>query len=283
MPYTKRVDRHHPSCLIFLIDQSASMLDPIAGGAVSKAAAVAEQLNGILYELIQRCSKAHGEPPRPYFAAAVIGYGTEEDGTPNVGSRLSPQLTERSHLVWTTDLALNPLRLEQRERKGPGGDSISFRFPVWIDPFAHGGTPMCTGLNIAGRLARGWIDTYPDSFPPIIVNLTDGESTDGDPREWAERIKGLQTSDGSVLLFNVGITSEVATPVMFPAAQDQVQDRFGRVLFEMSSVLPEFMATAAQRQGFQVEAGARGFGLNADLRSMITFLNIGTSVAHLLR
>ena len=40
---------------------------------------------------------------------------------------------------------------------------------------------------------------------------------------------------------------------------------------------------AAHAQGFNVGPGARGFGVNADFRSVVTFLNIGTSIGHLLR
>jgi hypothetical protein len=32
-----------------------------------------------------------------------------------------------------------------------------------------------------------------------------------------------------------------------------------------------------------VESNSRGFGSNADFRSVVTFLNVGTSVGHLLR
>lgn len=282
MTYTRRVDRNSPGCLIFMIDQSASMSERISGGDLSKASAVAEQLNGILYELIQRCSKSHGEPPRPYFGVAVLGYCTDGSGNPIVGSRLTGQLLGKE-LVWTTDLALNPLRLEQRERTNAAGQRATFRFPVWIDAFADGGTPMCNAFDAVGRIARSWVDQYPDGFPPIVLNLSDGESTDGDPAEWARRLTSLRTSDGNVLLFNIGISTAALPPTMFPNSSAGINDPYGRALFEISSPLPEFMLTAAKQQGFQVEQGARGFGLNADLRSLMTFLNIGTSVGHLLR
>ena len=43
------------------------------------------------------------------------------------------------------------------------------------------------------------------------------------------------------------------------------------------------MIEAARAQGFDVQAGARGFGCNADLRSVVTFLNVGTAVGRALR
>lgn len=282
MAYTTRIDRNSPGCLIFLIDQSTSMSEPIAGAEQSKASAVADQLNGILFELIQRCSKAHGEAPRPYFSVAVIGYGTTQDGQPVIGSCLPEKIADR-FLVTTTDLAYNPKRLEQRQRTLPSGQTTTFRFPVWIDAKAEGGTPMCATLNLAGQLVRSWIDDHPNGFPPIVINLTDGESTDGDPAGWAQRVRGLKTADGAVLLFNVAISSQDAKPVMFPSRVDGITDRYGQGLFAMSSELPEFMRDAARQGGFAVDPGARGFAMNANFQSVMTFLNIGTQVTQLLR
>lgn len=263
------------------------MSDNMAGSSTSKAVAVAEQLNGILFELIQRCSKSHSEPPRPYFGVSVVGYNTDQSGRALVGSRLSGGLSNQS-MVWTTDLALNPLRIEERLRKDadPDATAIRYKSPVWLDPVAGGGTPMCQALDMAGRTIRSWVDSYPDGFPPIVINLTDGESTDGNPHDWAERIRGLSTTDGNVLLFNVGISSGGASsPVMFPSNANSVAPGFGRSLFEMSSELPRFMLDAARAsQGFSVPDGARGFALDADLRAVMTFLNVGTmSFGSLLR
>jgi hypothetical protein len=282
MAYTQRVDRHNPSCIIFLVDQSQSMSDQIGGAAVSKATAVADQINGTLFELVQRCSKSHDEPPRRYFGVSVIGYDTDSSGTPLVGSIFGGDLAGWE-MAWTTDLALHPLRIEERTRVQEDGQTVSYRSPIWVDPRAGFGTPMCAALNLAGRTVKGWIDQYPNSFPPIVVNLTDGESTDGDPTVWAERIQRLATSDGQTLLFNIGVSSDGRQPLMFPSDKSQVSGRYGQTLFEMSSPLPPMMLEAASRQGYPVTAGARGFGLDADMRAVMTFLNIGTSVGHLLR
>jgi hypothetical protein len=280
--YVQRVDRLRPGCLIFLVDQSHSMSEPLAGAGQSKASAVAEQLNVLIYELIQRCTKSHHEAPRPYFGVAVVGYGTTMEGVSEVGSRLGGALAGRD-FVWTTDLALNPLRLEERVRVNPDGGRFNYRFPVWIDPHAIGGTPMCEAAGVAGRLVRSWVDRYPDSFPPIVINLTDGEATDGDPLTWSERIRSLRTSDGNVLMFNIGLAMTAETPMLFPDDVSQISSSFGKLLYEMSSPLPGPMFEVAMRQGFEPRPGARGFGMNADVRSVISFLNVGTSVGHLLR
>jgi hypothetical protein len=67
------ISRTNPSCFIFLVDQSASMVDPIAEAGGSKAEVVADALNRLLTELAIRCAKEEGV--RDYFHVAVIGYG----------------------------------------------------------------------------------------------------------------------------------------------------------------------------------------------------------------
>ncbi len=101
---------------------------------------------------------------------------------------------------------------------------------------------------------------------------------------WADRITSLATSDGNLLLFNIMLTGGMnSNPVMFPNNRQLFRDHSGQTLFDMSSELPEVMRAAAVRQGYPAEAGARGMSMNADFRAVVSFLNVGTSVGHLLR
>ncbi|MDH3681451.1 MAG: VWA domain-containing protein [Acidimicrobiia bacterium] len=279
--YEQRIDRQHPGAIVFLVDQSESMGDGITGMPLTKATTVADQLNGLLFELVQRCTKAIGEPPRPYFAVAIIGYGTDQNGNPLVGSVLQGALAD-DWWAWTTDLAQHPLRIEERERAVEGAPPQKYVMPVWVDPFAGGGTPMCTALDNAGRLVRAWCDEYPAAFPPIVINLSDGESTDGSPSQWADRLRSLHTDDGNVLFFNLGIGGDDKMR-LFDERAPSTASPHTMLLWEMSSELPEFMIEVARSQGFQISPGARGFGANADFRNVVSFLNVGTSVGHLLR
>jgi hypothetical protein len=280
MPYESRVDRNNPSSLIFMVDQSASMADPIWGAEVSRAGAVTEQLNWLLYELVQRCTKSLTGPPWPYFGVAIFGYRTDQAGNSIVKSLLGGALADQQW-VWTTDLAQHPLRIEERTNRTSDTGGQRYSAPVWIEAAAEGGTPMCEAMHHAGRLARSWIEAYPKSFPPIVINLSDGEPTDGDPSEWARRLQGLSTADGNLLLFNLDIGSGQST--LFPHELAPGVSPYARKMFEMSSPLPEMMVKAAQAQGYPAVLGSRGFGMNADFRSVVTFLNVGTSVQHLLR
>lgn len=279
MTYERQVDRDHPSLIVVMVDQSYSMVDPLGAQARSKRDAVADILNGMLYELVLRCVKSPQEGPRPYFAVAIVGYRTTDTGSPIVESGFSPPLSD-ADVAWTPDLAGNPLRVESRPAPSGSGEISS---PVWVEPKASGGTPMCAAFDRAGQLVAGWLQQFPASFPPIVLNLTDGESTDGDPTEWAARLRGLRSDDGAVLLFNLHLSDHDQVPVLFPSSGDELPDELSVRLFDMSSPLPQFMIDAAAAQGVPARSGARGFGFNADMKSVMTFLNVGTSVGKVLR
>ena len=57
MPYEMQIDRANPGCIIFLVDQSNSMLDGIAGTARPKLDTVATAINRFFAELITSCEK----------------------------------------------------------------------------------------------------------------------------------------------------------------------------------------------------------------------------------
>ncbi|MCS6859071.1 MAG: hypothetical protein NZT92_01975 [Abditibacteriales bacterium] len=278
MPYTAEISRANPSCFLFLIDQSGSMSDPFGAGEPNrrKADGVADAINRLLQNLVIKCTRDEGV--RDYYHVGVIGYGA------TVGAAFGGALTGRE-LVPISEIANAPTRLEQRTRKiedGVGGlVEQPVRFPIWFDPVANGGTPMCQALSRARSIVQEWVDAHPFCFPPIVINITDGEATDGDPTTAAEAIKSISTSDGNVLLFNVHISSQRAQPIEFPDNEGSLPDEYARLLFRMSSVMPDFMRDIVQREGIAVSGNTRGFVFNADIIAVIRFLDIGTRPSNL--
>ncbi|HEU5428924.1 MAG TPA: hypothetical protein VFU74_18735 [Actinocrinis sp.] len=280
MAYSVEISRANPTCFVFLLDQSTSMEDPIVAGGEGtpkrKADAVADALNRLLFELSLKCAKEEGV--RDYFHVAVLGYGAR------IGSAFGGALAGRD-LVPLSQVADNPLRVEERAKKVPDGAGglveTTARFPVWVDPVANGGTPMTQALGQAAALVERWVGERPGSFPPIVINLTDGESTDGDPAEPAARLRSLATADGSVLVFNLHVSAGQAAPIVFPASEANLPDDFARLLFGMSSPLPPHMLRYASTQGIAVGEGSRGFVFNADITSVVQFLDIGTRATDL--
>jgi uncharacterized protein YegL len=277
MPYTAEISRSAPSCFLFLVDQSGSMEDDWSGEAgKQKADGLATIVNRLLQNLVLKCAKSEGV--RDYYHVGVIGYGQ------TVGPAFTGPLAGRE-MVPVSEIADSPARIEERARKvddGVGGlVDQTVKFPVWFDPVARGGTPMRQALTQAHAILSGWTAQHADGFPPIVINITDGESTDGDPSQPAEALTSLATSDGAVLLFNIHLSDKQAQPIQFPDGADALPDQHARLLFGMSSPLPSFMRGVAQQEGFAVSDGARGFVFNADMVSLIQFLDIGTRPSNL--
>jgi hypothetical protein len=271
MPYSAEISRANPTCFLFLIDQSRSMLQPMAGApGKTKAEAVADAINHLLYTLVLRCVWGNNVLDR--FHVGVIGYGL------HVSAALGGNLAGRD-LVPIGELARNPLRVEQRPQPGDGGTAgQTIRFPIWFEPTADGNTPMCATLNRAGTLLAGFLVDHPDSFPPIVINITDGKANDGDPEPLAGRLKQLSSTDGGVLLFNLHLSEKSGERIEFPDQEASLPDPFARLLFRMSSPLPPALWAAAREKGLRAGPGTRGFVFNADLDSVIRSLDIGTRV-----
>lgn len=148
--------------------------------------------------------------------------------------------------------------------------------PVWLDPVSDGGTPMVRALQVATKVVTAWTARFRDSFPPIVINLTDGVSTDGDPRQAAAALRSTRTDDGQVLLFNVHLSGGPVGEVAFPSSAKSLPDAYATMLFEMSSELPAQLAEAAGVAGYRIGPGARGFLYNAKAVAVTEFLDIGT-------
>jgi hypothetical protein len=279
MPYTAEISRNNPTLFTFLIDQSGSMGDPIPGEPNRKKAdALADAINRLLQNLVIRCAKEEGV--RDYFSVCVIGYGDK------VGPAFSGPLAGRE-LVPISDVGNQPARVEQKTKKsddGAGGImEQSVRMPVWFDPIAGGGTPMCNALSQAHTAVQGWLAQHPNCFPPVVIHITDGESTDGDPTQAMQALTNLTSSDGNVLLFNIHVTSESSsTPIAFPDSAANLPNQYARLLFECASPLTDTMRAAAISQhGMNLSEGARGYVFNADMVLVVQALDIGTRPSNL--
>lgn len=274
--YSAELSRANPTCFVFLLDQSGSMADQIGGGEQSKNQVVADAINRLLSELAIKCAKEEGV--RDYFYVSVIGYGK------SVGPALAGTLAGKD-LVPISAVAESPARLEERVKKIPDGAGglveQQVKFPIWVDPVANGGTPMSNALTVAQSIVSMWIKEHPGCFPPIVLNLTDGESTDGDPTFPAQALQALTSTDGNVLLFNLHVSSDDSPATSFPESDAALPNKYARTLFNMSSVLPNHMRTYALQQGFPVSGDTRGFVFNADVTSIVQFLDIGTRASDL--
>lgn len=271
MSYSAEISRDNPTAILFVIDQSGSMDERMARGK-SKADFVADVLNKTIYTLVTNCTKADGV--RNYFDIGVIGYGGRGVGA-GLGGPLSGSIF---HPI--TALATSPLRVEDRTRVEDDGAGGVFerriKFPVWFEPTSSGGTPMSAALTKAAEELVGWCDAHPNCYPPTILHVTDGASTDGTPDAIAAAIQQISTADGECLLFNIHVSTELGETVKFPNSSHALTDSYARLLFGMSSVLPDHVARIAADKGYPMAEGARGFMFNADPKDITNFFDIGT-------
>src|SRR5262249_3894486 len=258
--YSAQITRANPTCLVLLIDQSGSMSDPFSNDAVMKKSDfVAEVVNHTLHDLVIRCTKT--EEVRNYYHVSVIGYGRR------VGPAFSGPL-EKRQLAPIAEIADYPLHVKSSYKRVPDGAGswleVPVRFPVWLNPAADGKTPMCEALAQVRSILHSWLAEHPSGFPPTVLHLTDGESSDGDPSELGRQIMSLGTDDGTVLLFNCHISSRRGSKIEYPIDEARLPDGFARTLFQMSSQLPPNFLAAATQLGVQATPGSKGFVFNAD-------------------
>jgi hypothetical protein len=217
---------------------------------------------------------------RRYYQIGVIGYNNA------VNPVLQGSLAEKE-LVWIDELYQNPIRVEERMKKEPDGAGgvieVKTKFPIWIDPVANGQTHMCEALSRAKDILEPWVKEYPYSYPPTVINLTDGEANDGDPRPAAQALKSLATQDGNVILLTLHVSSnQVMKQAFFPNTAEGLPDDPSRVMYEMSSLLTENMIRTAQElHNLTLPEGSKGIVYNAPIESIVYALDIGTRPANL--
>lgn len=276
MPYRKPISASNPILFVFLLDQSGSMSEPFDNSNISKAQGIADIVNRLLSEFTLQGRV--GDKVRDYCYISIIGYGSSSD---SVSPAFSGELANKE-IVPISQIAATPLRIEDRRKTVPDGAGgvveILLQVPIWIEPIAGTDTPMVRAFESAENLIKKWIQRNPNSFPPIVINISDGEATDGDPSPYAERIKNLQTDDGNVLLFNCFVSSAKAETILFPSNSGVLKDTFSKKLFEMSSTLPLPMVQEVQALlGFHIGNNSRGFAYQSDKDKITQFLGIITS------
>lgn len=276
MVYTAEISRRQATAFVFVIDQSGSMKNKMPSGA-TKADFVADVLNKTLANLVVRSTKSDGV--RDYFDVGVIAYGGKGVG-PGFGGKLSDDLLHR-----LSDVAAHPIRVEDRTKKvdDGAGDLVeqSIKFPVWFEPKSAGGTPMCEALRQTAAALVDWCEGHADSYPPTVIHVTDGESTDGDPEQIGRQLQEIATNDGNVLVFNLHIDVSEGTGLMFPASEQVLPDEHSRRLFRMSSDMPSHLSKIASQAGYPATEESRFFGYKAGTEGIVDFFDIGTRASEL--
>ena len=283
--YSKKITRNQPALITVLLDVSNSMNSEWGSSGKSLAAGAMYAVNRTIRDLLFNACIPEGEVLN-YINLAVYGYGTGEDGNgvswrlgklsePSTGYALAEDWAGSQHRMETIDLG----RLADNAQI-----ARSQKLPIWVEEEATGWTPMCAGFNKAASVVKTHIANFPSSFPPIVINITDGQPTDhnGDYsnlQKAALHIKQQETEDGNALLFNVHLDQDGEQfTIMFPDSPPQ-HSEYARELAKCSSILPAEMTKQGRKElKIDIPESAYGYCLNADFQSLVAFLKIGTTV-----
>lgn len=280
--YSRPITHTSRTAFLFAIDCSGSMRETIRFNSMpmSKAEAVALVTNYMIDELVERARRHDGV--RNYYDIGVIGYSGE-------GVRsLLPQSGGGDALVAVDRLVehMPPLcRMDFDQRLPDGRQTIAeFDLHRWIEPVSTGLTPMYEALMEVRDTLRRWCLRQENaaSFPPVVFNITDGESSDStceDLCDMARQIRRTGTADGATLLINIHLSTDAArSAVIFPSSDEACgEDRYSRLLFDMASTMPAVFDDAIRSSvGGLSLPPYRGMAYNASVAQLLTVLDIGS-------
>ena len=278
--YERRITRRNRGAILIAIDCSMSMSERIMFNSLNltKAEAVALICNYTLDELLSMATR-EGHV-RNYYDIAVLGYcGSEVSSmlpTPEDGFVAIDKLAQYS------PTAKNYCFDQYHNGKRAGGTLFSLH--PWIQPMSSGSTPMYKALVRIHELVAEWCQRPEnrDSFPPIVVNITDGEFSDGSSDDMltiADYIRDTSTLHGHTLLFNIHLsTNKCDGHLAFPENEHFYSIcPYRRTLFHMSSILPTNLEPRIRELRALGSCGPyRCVAFNASINELFMILNIGS-------
>jgi uncharacterized protein YegL len=277
MPYKKQVGTPHPGLFIILIDQSGSMNAPFENGK-SRAEVAALAVNRCIQSILQRCKVMEQTKDRCYLV--VIGYGAPTVNPKAAGQNsyliVGGKISEVEKQIARTETIKKAAKVSDGAGGLIDGEKV-ISLDIWVEPYAEGNTPMDEAFLKAEEFASKWVLEHPDNFPPIVINITDGEPNNPSAAEIAARtLMNVATSDGKLLLFTAHI-SDGQGKVVLPASESAIASDLGKLMFRLSSEIPTDMIELAKKAGFEdVKSGSRGLVINGEAAEMIQLIDFGS-------
>ncbi len=249
MPYTAVATSTTPVLIIYLLDISGSMSQML--GDKKRVEIVSDALQEIALEMVARSTK--GELVSPRYRLAIYAYESV-----------------------VHDVLGGVRTIDQFVRDG-------------VPEFApRGGTNTAAAFVEAEKLLQQELQ-YMEGHPaPLICHMTDGEYQGDDPTPIAQRLMGLSTPDGNVLVENIFISDKILrAPIgdadKWPGLVNEADlaNEYARTLLRMSSPVPESYLNEMQEFGYQLQAGAPMLfpGQSKDLIKMAFTMSGATPVA----
>lgn len=243
---------------------------------MSKAQAVTLITSSLLQEFIDRCRRT--DTIRNYYDIAIVGYGND---------KIEMLLGEKGWVsidkIATYRTSSFKMICELAEEDG-SYYTVEHNIPLWFEPKAEGNTPLYEALVTIKNLVSEWCGDvmHKECFPPIVINITDGECSDclpNDLQALASTIRSEGTLDGNVLLMNIHLSNMDGTrSLVFPTDEElEGVSTLTRIMADMSSTMPEIFNSAIEGlKGRLHTPPFKAMGYNANIVELLSILNIGS-------
>ena len=250
-PYDNPFSTGGPGCIIILIDQSANT-------GVKEAPAISMQVNRILGNLLIRNTKEGRIIPR-----VLVGmYGYSGAGVNWAAPGLSPN---SEGLVSISDVN------ETVEREYFDEEKEEY-IPLFVPEQAFGDAPIVPALEKAREIAESFAQSHPNSFPPVVINITAGDFGHLVERDFLSAcfdITKVGTSDGASLMIHGKVNSQSKTTAFFPTSPEGL-DASSNLLFQASSMMPNQAIKLLQSNwGWDLGTYPRLFAENTDFTEFL--------------
>ena len=267
MPYSNvPIGTANPGCFVILLDQSASMNEDWGDGT-TKADGATRAVNRVIENLVVACQSGEVVMDRCYVT--VICYG-------GFGGRVDRVVEGKISQVASAKIGVKKVRKSIPDGAG-GTIEVNVEMPIWLEPRAENGTPMHTAFDEAAEVVEQWCTGKPNSFPPSVINITDGIANDPTLTTVAARkVMEHGTSDGKALVYNLHIGNTSGQVILPNDNSDFLGDLPAEFLFGISSTLPHALRDQALAENIPAEPNARCFAYHAREVWMIKLLQFGT-------
>jgi len=224
MTYSVLATAKTPSLVIYLLDVSASMFQPL--GEKQRISVVTDALTAALRQMIFRSTRGGRLSPR--YRVAMLAYSDHVydllDGIKTIGEVAHMGVPE-----------LSPMRT----------------------------TDTANAFIKAERILQAELPNLQDGPAPLVCHMTDGEYTGDDPEPTVRRIMEMSVPDGNVLVENIFISDrvlpeQIRDPNKWPGIlpDTPLSSDYAKKLRDMSSQVPASYREMMQENNYSLAPGA---------------------------
>ena len=273
---SRTVNSTNPWLLVMMVDDSHSMSADWGGLEMSMSELVEMAINRTLYDMgLEYCLQETKVRDRIHLKVLVYrADGEVVDPMPN-GSKATYHKAPGED-GWVQNY---------HDTMSYSHQSVSSEVPRWVILSPRGKTPMLEAFGQAREVVQQHVAEYPKSFPPMVLNISDGEPTDcGEPVNWdlisevCDSIRSLGSDGAEPIICNVHLDARGRNePTLYPA-EPPILDNLESGLWHISSEVPRSLEEFLPAE---VESGQGGrrrmFVYNSDLPTFSDFLEFCTS------